>query len=172
MSQWRSPSASATEASRIEAARMCMVRFYGTCVELIRNREVCSSSPRPPLTGGLPRRAGTSRLPESSADDDRPAHDEERDAVRTRNPAGDPGADDGRRGDSRAVQAGRSSTGHHDHDFGYTAGALNRFWILDLDLTVIPSVARDLGGRWLEDQSSRPHSPRSLATLGMTSLVA
>src|SRR5688500_14565480 len=33
---------------------------------------------------------------------------------------------------------------------------------------VIPSVARDVGGRWLEDQSSRPRSPRSLATLGMT----
>src|SRR5688572_16587544 len=36
---------------------------------------------------------------------------------------------------------------------------------------VIPSVARDLGGRWLDDQSSRPRSPRSLATLGMTGFM-
>src|SRR5687768_17810839 len=35
-------------------------------------------------------------------------------------------------------------------------------------LSVIPSVARDLGGRWLEDHASRPLPPRSLATLGMT----
>src|SRR5688500_20396132 len=33
---------------------------------------------------------------------------------------------------------------------------------------VIPSVARDLGGRWLEDHALRHRTPRSLATLGMT----
>src|SRR5687767_11711169 len=37
---------------------------------------------------------------------------------------------------------------------------------------VIPSVARDLGVRWLEDGSTCPHPPRSLATLGMTPLIA
>jgi hypothetical protein len=30
------------------------------------------------------------------------------------------------------------------------------------------SAARDPGVRWLEDHASCPHSPRSLATLGMT----
>src|SRR5687768_9383498 len=33
---------------------------------------------------------------------------------------------------------------------------------------VIPSVARDLGGWWLEDRASRHRPPGSLATLGMT----
>src|SRR5688572_21042399 len=33
---------------------------------------------------------------------------------------------------------------------------------------VIPSVARDLGGRWLEDRALRHLPPRSLAALGMT----
>src|SRR5687767_15098986 len=38
------------------------------------------------------------------------------------------------------------------------------------DSRVIPSVARDLGGRWLEDRATCRHPPRSLATLGMTAL--
>src|SRR5688572_28534769 len=41
-----------------------------------------------------------------------------------------------------------------------------------LTSAVIPSVARDLGGRWLGGRPSGRRSPRSLATLGMTVLFA
>src|SRR5687767_14662944 len=37
---------------------------------------------------------------------------------------------------------------------------------------VIPSVARDLGGRGREDRAARPRPPKSLATLGMTTIAA
>src|SRR5688500_7088402 len=41
-------------------------------------------------------------------------------------------------------------------------------WEQSRRLRVIPSVARDLSGRWRQDRSSRPLPPRSFATLGKT----
>src|SRR5688572_30601898 len=55
--------------------------------------------------------------------------------------------------------------GHRQHDDGHGAELQ---YFLETHCSVIPSVARDLGGRGREGRSSSPLPPRSLATLGRT----